>query len=85
MDLIVRNARLTDRPTDEPLDIGVAAGKIVAIEHGLADAAETYDAGGRLACAGLIERTFISTNPASSTAFRPKPDATSAQCDRWRR
>jgi cytosine deaminase len=55
MDLIVRNARLPDRPTDEPLDIGVAAGKIVAIEHGLADAAETYDAGGRLACAGLIE------------------------------
>ena len=55
MDLIVRNARLTDRPTDEPLDIGVAAGKIVAIEHGLADAAETYDAAGRLACAGLIE------------------------------
>ena len=55
MDLIVRDARLADRPTDGPLDIGVAAGKIVAIERGLADAAGTYDAGGRLACAGLIE------------------------------
>ena len=55
MDLIVRNARLADRPLSEPQDIGVAAGKIVAIESGLAGAAETYDATGRLACAGLIE------------------------------
>ena len=55
MDLIVRNVRLAERPLDEPLDIGVAGGKIVAIERGLPDAAETYDAGGRLACGGLIE------------------------------
>jgi len=55
VDLIVRNARLVDRPFTEPLDIGVAGGKIVAIESGLAGAAETYDAAGRLACAGLIE------------------------------
>ena len=55
MDLIVRNARLPDRPPAEVLDIGVNGGKIVAIERGLAAAAETYDAGGRLACAGLIE------------------------------
>ena len=39
----------------EPVDIGVAGGKIVAIETGLAGGGETYDAGGRLACAGLIE------------------------------
>ena len=39
----------------EPVDIGVAGGKIVAIEKGLAAEAETYDAGGRLACGGLIE------------------------------
>jgi cytosine deaminase len=37
------------------VDIGVAGGKIVAIEKGLAVVAETYDAGGRLACAGLVE------------------------------
>jgi cytosine/creatinine deaminase len=55
VDLIVRNARLADRPLSEPLDIGVAGGKIVAIESGLTGAAETYDAAGRLACAGLIE------------------------------
>jgi cytosine/creatinine deaminase len=55
MDLIVRNVRLADRPSAEPVDIGVANGTIVAIEHGLTGAAEVYDAGGRLACPGLIE------------------------------
>src|SRR5437016_9998556 len=55
MDLIIRNARRADRPREEPLDIGVIGGKIVAIERGLAAAGETYDAGGRLACGGLIE------------------------------
>ena len=55
MDLIIRNARLADQPASEPLDIGVAEGKIVAIESGLVGASETYDAAGRLACAGLIE------------------------------
>jgi cytosine deaminase len=55
MDLIIRNARLADRPNEGLLDIGVAGGKIAAIARGLADAAETYDAGGRLVCAGLIE------------------------------
>ena len=55
MDLIVRNVRLADRPSADPVDIGVAGGKIVAIEPGLPEASETYDAGGRLACPGLIE------------------------------
>src|SRR5271169_6127661 len=55
MDLIVRNVRLAQRPGGAPVDIGVADGKIVAIEHGLTSAAEAYDAGGRLGCAGLIE------------------------------
>ena len=55
MDLVVRNARLADRPADGPLDIGVAKGRIVAIERGLSAEAQTYDAEGRLACPGLIE------------------------------
>jgi cytosine/creatinine deaminase len=55
MDLIVRNVRLPDSSAREPVDIGVAGGKIVAIEKGLAAEAEIYDAGGRLACGGLIE------------------------------
>jgi cytosine/creatinine deaminase len=55
VDLIVRNVRVADRPSAAPVDVGVADGKIVAIELGLTGAAETYDAGGRLACAGLVE------------------------------
>jgi len=55
MDLIVRNVRLANASSADPVDIGVAAGKIVAIGRGLASAAETYEAGGRLACAGLVE------------------------------
>jgi cytosine/creatinine deaminase len=55
MDLIIRNARLPDRPSDELTDIGVANGCIVAIAPGLSADAETCDAEGRLACPGLIE------------------------------
>jgi cytosine deaminase len=54
MDLIIRNARLSDR-TGDPLDIGIEAGRIVAIEHAIAADAAEYDAQGRLACPGLIE------------------------------
>src|SRR5512133_3069667 len=55
MDLVIRNAVLADRASDGPFDIGIQSGRIVAIERGLAIHAETYDAKGRLACAGLIE------------------------------
>ena len=55
MDLIVRNVRLAGGPDPEPVDIGVAGGKIVAVAPGLVGANEAYDGGGRLACAGLIE------------------------------
>jgi cytosine deaminase len=55
VDLIIRNARLSDRLSQGPLDIGIARGRIVAIERRLAAEAEVYDAGGYLACPGLIE------------------------------
>jgi cytosine deaminase len=55
MDLIIRNARLADKPSGELTDIGVAGGRIVALGAGLGDAAESYDAAGRLVCAGLVE------------------------------
>src|SRR4051812_4440198 len=54
MDLVIRNARLFDR-AGEPLDIGIANGRIVAIEHGIVADAQVYDAQGMLACPGLIE------------------------------
>ena len=52
MDLIIRNVRLMG---SSAVDIGIAGGRIVAIEAGLAADAPTYDAQGRLACAGLVE------------------------------
>jgi cytosine deaminase len=55
MDLIVRNARLADRLVEGSLDIAVTDGRIAAIGKELGEAAEVYDAGGRLICAGLIE------------------------------
>jgi cytosine deaminase len=54
MDLIIRNARLADR-WHELTDIGIANGRIVAIEWDLSAEAEVYNAQGRLACPGLIE------------------------------
>jgi cytosine/creatinine deaminase len=55
MDLVVRNARLASAPEAPPVDIGVAGGKIVALGVGLQVEAPSYDADGRLTCAGLVE------------------------------
>jgi cytosine/creatinine deaminase len=55
MDLIIRNARLANGRSHELSDIGVADGRIVAIERELSAEGEFYDAEGRLACPGLIE------------------------------
>ena len=54
VDLIIRNARLSDRAGD-PLDIGIADGRIAAIAPAIAADAPVYDAQGRLSCPGLIE------------------------------
>jgi cytosine deaminase len=54
MDLILRNARLASDAT-RLTDIGVAAGRIVAIEPQLAAEAETLDVGGRLVSPGFVE------------------------------
>jgi cytosine deaminase len=55
MELIVRNVRLAFPFGGEPVDVGVADGKIAVIEAGLAAEAQIYDASGRLACGGLVE------------------------------
>src|ERR1044071_3192093 len=54
MDLIIRNARLSDRD-GAPRDIGIANGRIAAIAPHIAADAPVHDAGGCLACPGLIE------------------------------
>jgi cytosine deaminase len=52
MDLVIRNARIFG---GAPVDVGIASGRIVAIEAGLLSDAPVYDAAGHLACAGLVE------------------------------
>jgi cytosine deaminase len=64
MDLVIRSARLADRATDETSnefwDIGIERGRITALARSQSGEARsydgpTYDAGGKLACPGLIE------------------------------
>jgi cytosine deaminase len=55
MDLVIKNARIADRLADGPVDIAILDGRIAGVGHGFDEAAESYDAGGRLVCAGLIE------------------------------
>jgi cytosine/creatinine deaminase len=55
MDLVIRNARLVSRLDEGLLDVAVEGGRIAAIGRDLAAEGESYDAGGRLVCAGLVE------------------------------
>jgi len=55
MDLIIRNTRLSTRPGDTPIDIGVEDGRIAALGAALAAEGQEHDAAGGLVCAGLIE------------------------------
>jgi cytosine deaminase len=54
MDLIIKRARLADN-ADEIFDIGIEAGRIVAMAPTLDGEAEIVDAGGRLVAPGFIE------------------------------
>lgn len=54
MDFIIRNARLAGAP-ELRVDIGIANGRIAAIEPGLAACAEQLDVGGKLVAPGLVE------------------------------
>ncbi|HEY0423225.1 MAG TPA: amidohydrolase family protein [Rhodopila sp.] len=58
MDFVIRNARIfrgSPGSGEAVVDIGIEAGRIVAIEANLVTDAPGYDAAGHLACAGLIE------------------------------
>ena len=54
MDIILRQARLASEPT-RLVDIGIAGGKIAAIEPRIEADAEIVEAGGRLVSPGLVE------------------------------
>lgn len=59
LDLIIRNARLASAgPDTPPVDIGVRAGTIVAVEPNLSADGPAHDAGGKLVSPGLIESHF---------------------------
>src|SRR3984885_1409931 len=55
MELIVRNARLSSVPEAAPVDIGVEAGRIVAIEPHIEADAKIFDADGCIVCSGFVE------------------------------
>src|SRR6266571_5179295 len=55
MDLILRNARITDASGARPADIGIDQGRIVAIEPHLAAEGREIDVKGCLVAPGLIE------------------------------
>src|ERR1700712_5012305 len=53
LDFVIVGARLADR--SDPVDIGIAAGKVSAIADRIDDAAPREDAGGALAFPGFVE------------------------------
>jgi cytosine deaminase len=53
MDLVLRQCRLGNRP--DPVDIGVAGGRIIAIEPQIAADADIEDVGGRLVLPGFVD------------------------------
>jgi cytosine/creatinine deaminase len=53
LDLVLRNCRLPAR--GEPVDLGIAAGRIVATSEASGPARETRDVAGRLVTPGLVE------------------------------
>jgi cytosine deaminase len=55
MDLILRNARVAGAEDAPPVDIGIEAGRIAAIEPGLAAESREFDLDGRLVTPGFIE------------------------------
>ena len=58
LDLLIRNARLRGRRQEERFEIGIAAGKIVAIDEKVSgEAAQEIDAGGN-----LVTESFVNTH-----------------------
>ena len=55
MDLILRNLRLSEGATTVLTDLGIAGGRIAAMEPGLGAEAEELDLGGRFVVPGFVE------------------------------
>ncbi len=77
MDLVIRNARPADgAPGGPTVDIGIEKGRIVAIERSIKAQAPSYDAGGCLACAGLVETHIHIDKSRIVDRCAPQPRAT---------
>lgn len=83
LDLVIRNARLPHAGDSPPVDIGIAQGRIAAIEPRIAAEAPAHDAEGRLCCAGLVE-THIHLDK-SRIVDRCMPEPSRSQPDHMRR
>src|SRR5215470_2618783 len=91
LDLIIRRARLAQSAASqgqgsgrpELVDIGCSSGRIAAIEPHIAAEAPSYDAGGCLTCAGLVE-THIHLDK-SRIIDRCQPEPSRSQPDHMRR
>ncbi len=82
LDLVIANARLP-RSEDRTVDVGIARGRIAAIEPAIAADAPRHDAGGLLCCAGLIE-THIHLDK-SRIIDRCAPEPSRSRPDHMRR
>jgi cytosine/creatinine deaminase len=83
LDLIIRNARLPEATADRLVDIGIAQGRIAAIESRIDADAMVHDAEGCLCCAGLVE-THIHLDK-SRILDRCSPEPSRSQPDHMRR
>ena len=83
LDIVIRNARLPNSRDGRHVDIGIAHGRIAAIEPEITSDARVHDAEGCLCCAGLIE-THIHLDK-SRIIDRCTPEPSRADPDHMRR
>jgi cytosine deaminase len=83
LDLVIRNARLPSATDGRLVDIGIAQGRIAAIEPAITADAPVHDAEGCLCCAGLVE-THIHLDK-SRIVDRCTAEPSRAQPDHMRR
>lgn len=83
LDLVIRNARLPTAVDGRLVDIGIADGRIAAIEPRISTEAPGHDAEGCLTCAGLIE-THIHLDK-SRIAHRCSPEPSRSQPNHMQR
>ena len=85
MDLIVRNVRLSQAAEAPPVDIGITAGRIVAIAPALQADCPAFDAAGCLACAGFVETHIHLDKSCIIDRCAPESRRQAIRCSGWPR